>query len=149
METLLHSQETFSLTHDVQDVVSYLSGSDSALLGVSLQNLQHGLQLVQSAVLTLLTDEPATHRLGNTHRTDRLFAFLTVSFISSFIPCFFQLPFFLSVRLFLLSLLAFPPLLPVILLTVHCARAADVCWMSLTVVRSRAVRALVMLLRTL
>ena len=34
-------------------------------------------------------------------------------------------------------------------LTVHWASVADVCWMSLTVLRSRAVRARVMLLRTL
>lgn len=56
------------LTHDIQDVVSYLSGSDSALFGVSLQYLKHGLQLVQSAVLTLLTDELPTHRLENTQQ---------------------------------------------------------------------------------
>ena len=33
--------------------------------------------------------------------------------------------------------------------TVHWASVAEVCWMSLTVLRSRAVRARVMLLRTL
>lgn len=61
--TLVFYNFVGSLTHDVQDVVSYLSRSDGALLGVSLQDLQHGLQLVQSAVLTLLTDELSTHRL--------------------------------------------------------------------------------------
>lgn len=54
------------LTHDVQDVVSYLCGSDGALFGVSLKNLKHGLQFVQSAVLTLLADELPTHRLEAT-----------------------------------------------------------------------------------
>lgn len=37
------TQKTPSLTHDVQDVVRYLSGSDGALLGVRLQYLKHGL----------------------------------------------------------------------------------------------------------
>lgn len=56
------------LTHDVQNVVSYLGGGDGALFGVRLQYLQHGLQLVQSAVLTLLTDELTAHRLENTRK---------------------------------------------------------------------------------
>lgn len=59
----LESHSSFVLTHDVQDVVSYFSRSDDALLCVCLQNVQHGLQLVQSAVLTLLTDELSTYRL--------------------------------------------------------------------------------------
>lgn len=83
-------------THDVQDVVSYLSGSDGALFGVRLQYLKHGLQLVQSAVLTLFADELSTHRLENTHtytHPHHTFAFLT----------FFS----------------FPPRLPLVLLTVH------------------------------
>lgn len=62
------SEQKFFLTHDVQDVVSYLSGSDGALFGVCLQYFKHGLQLAQGAVLTLLTDELATHRLENTHK---------------------------------------------------------------------------------
>lgn len=54
------------LTHDVQNVVRYLGGCDGALFGVRLQDLQHGLQLVQSTVLTLLADELPTHRLEDT-----------------------------------------------------------------------------------
>lgn len=54
------------LTHDVQDVVSDFSGCDGALLGVHLQNLQHGLQFVQRAVLTLLADELSTYSLKRT-----------------------------------------------------------------------------------
>lgn len=64
------------LTHDVQDVVSYLSGSDGALFGVILKYLKHGLQLVQSAVLTLLTDELSTHRLETTHKRSFVCFFL-------------------------------------------------------------------------
>lgn len=60
-----------SLTHDVEDIVSDLGGSDCALFGVSLQYLQHGLQLAQRAVLTLLTDELTALGLENT-RTDTL-----------------------------------------------------------------------------
>lgn len=51
------------LTHNVQNVVSYLSRGDGALFGVRLQYLEHGLQLVQSTVLTLLADELTAHRL--------------------------------------------------------------------------------------
>lgn len=63
----LQRHSSFVLTHDVQDVVSDFSRSDDALLGVCLQNVQHGLQLVQSAVLTLLTDELSTYRLEKRH----------------------------------------------------------------------------------
>lgn len=108
---LTERQQTLFLTHDVQDVVSYQSGSDGALFGVTLQYLEHGLQLVQGAVLTLLTDELSTHRLKNTHTTAHLFAFSAISFCSSFILSlsFPSWPSFLS----------FPPCLTLILLTVH------------------------------
>lgn len=87
--------QTFTLTHDVQDVVGYLSGSDSALLGVSLQDLQHGLQLVQSAVLTLLAYELPTDRLENKHT---LFITFSLAFSNgpSFLISLFPLPSFLS-----------------------------------------------------
>lgn len=58
------------LTHDVENVVGYLSGRDGALFGVSLQYLKHGLQLVQGAVLTLLADKLATHSLEKSPHID-------------------------------------------------------------------------------
>lgn len=105
MDTLVHLQRHRKLTHDVQDVVSYLSRSDGALLGVSLQDIQHGLQLVQGAVLTLLTDELSTHRLENTQLIIcLLLLFLFFAFFNyNYNPWF----------------LFFPALFPLLLLTVH------------------------------
>ncbi len=87
------------LTHNVQDVVGYLSGSDGALFGVSLKDLEHGLQLVQSAVLTFLADEFSTHRLKNTHNLhfpSPTFPPLQALFFASFLISLFSLSSFLS-----------------------------------------------------
>jgi len=79
------TQKTWPLTHDVQDVVGDLRGGDGALFGVRLQDLEHGLQLVQGAVLTLLADELSTHRLGKKNTYNLSFVCFCVSFFSLYI----------------------------------------------------------------
>lgn len=98
-------QQTLFLTHNVQDVVSYQSGSDGALFGVTLQYLEHGLQLVQGAVLTLLTDELSTHRLKNIIIIIIicLLSWLSLSVLASF-SAFFSLVSFLPIFPFLPTL---------------------------------------------